>query len=59
MTVWPDSTALYVFSDRKVGVLRNGPVAAGRGGNYVLVSPKVVLNAAGAREKSLLFPATT
>ena len=48
VTVWPDSTALYVFSDRKVGVLRNG--------NYVLVSPKVVLNAAGAREKSLLFP---
>ncbi len=24
VTVWPDSTALYVFSDRKVGVLRNG-----------------------------------
>ena len=56
VTVWPDSTVLYVFSDRKVGILRNGPVAAGRDGAYVLVSPKVVLNAAGAREKSLLFP---
>jgi sarcosine oxidase subunit alpha len=48
VTVWPDSTVLYVFSDRKVGVLRDGA--------YVLVAPKVVLNAAGAREKSLVFP---
>jgi len=48
VTVWPDSTVLYVYSDRKVGVLRNGA--------YVLVNPKVVLNAAGAREKSLVFP---
>ena len=48
VTVWPDSTVLYVYSDRKVGVLRNGA--------YQLVVPKVVLNAAGAREKSLVFP---
>jgi sarcosine oxidase subunit alpha len=48
VTVWPDSTVLYVYSDRKVGVLRDN--------RYVLVSPKVVLNAAGAREKSLVFP---
>jgi sarcosine oxidase subunit alpha len=48
VTVWPDSTVLYVYSDRKVGVLRDGA--------YALVSPKVVLNAAGAREKSLVFP---
>ena len=48
VTVWPDSTALYVYSDRKVGILRDG--------SYVLVSPRVVLNAAGAREKSLVFP---
>jgi thioredoxin reductase/Fe-S-cluster-containing hydrogenase component 2 len=48
VTVWPDSTVLYVFSDRKVGILRAGA--------YVLVAPKVVLNAAGAREKSLVFP---
>ncbi|HEX7502594.1 MAG TPA: FAD-dependent oxidoreductase, partial [Acidobacteriota bacterium] len=48
VTVWPDSTVLYVFSDRKVGILRNGA--------YVLVAPKAVLNAAGAREKALVFP---
>ncbi len=48
VTVWPDSTVLYVYSDRKVGVLREG--------RYVLVRPRVVLNAAGAREKSLVFP---
>ncbi len=48
VTVWPDSTVLYVFSDRKVGVLRDGA--------YVLVTPRVVLNAAGAREKFLVFP---
>jgi thioredoxin reductase/Fe-S-cluster-containing hydrogenase component 2/bacterioferritin-associated ferredoxin len=48
VTVWPDSTVLYVYSDRKVGVLREG--------SYRLVVPKVVLNAAGAREKSLVFP---
>ena len=48
VTVWPDSTVLYVYSDRKVGILRHG--------SYALVAPKVVLNAAGAREKSLVFP---
>ncbi len=48
VTVWPDSTVLYVYSDRKVGILRDG--------KYALVSPKVILNAAGAREKSLVFP---
>ncbi|MDD8013599.1 MAG: 2Fe-2S iron-sulfur cluster-binding protein [Acidobacteriota bacterium] len=48
VTVWPDSTVLYVYSDRKVGILRDG--------KYILVSPKVILNAAGAREKSLVFP---
>jgi sarcosine oxidase subunit alpha len=48
VTVWADSTVLYVYSDRKVGILRDG--------SYVLVAPRVVLNAAGAREKSLVFP---
>ncbi len=48
VTVWPDSTVLYVYSDRKVGILRNG--------KYHLVTPRVILNAAGAREKSLVFP---
>ena len=50
--VWLDSTVLYVFGDRKVGIVRNGR-------DYRLVSPKVVLNAAGAREKSLAFPGNT
>ena len=48
VTVWPDSTVLYVYSDGKAGILRDG--------KYALVSPKVILNAAGAREKSLVFP---
>ena len=50
--IWLDSTAMYVFSDKKVGVLTQG-----RG--YRIVEPKVVLVAAGAREKSLAFPGNT
>ena len=50
-TVWTDSTALYVFSDKKVGVLKNN--------SYILIKPKIVLNAAGAREKMLVFPGNT
>jgi NADPH-dependent 2,4-dienoyl-CoA reductase/sulfur reductase-like enzyme len=50
--VWLSSIALYVFSDRKVGILRNGK-------SYAIVKPKIVLNAAGAREKSLVFPGNT
>jgi NADPH-dependent 2,4-dienoyl-CoA reductase/sulfur reductase-like enzyme/Pyruvate/2-oxoacid:ferredoxin oxidoreductase delta subunit/bacterioferritin-associated ferredoxin len=46
--VWLNSTVVFVFSDRKVGVLRDGA--------YRLVRPRVVLNAAGAREKYLQFP---
>ena len=46
--VWLNSTAVFVFNDRKVGVLA--------GGVYRLVVPKVILNAAGAREKYLQFP---
>jgi len=49
--VWHNSTALYVFSDKKVGVLR--------GNQYHLVIPKIILNAAGAREKSIAFPGNT
>jgi len=48
---WTNSTALFVFSDKKVGILRDD--------NYVLVKPKVILNAAGAREKMLSFPGNT
>ncbi|WP_457552646.1 FAD-dependent oxidoreductase [Desulfobacula sp.] len=47
INVWKNSTALYVFDDKKVGILKNGV--------YKIVSPKVILNAAGAREKFLRF----
>ncbi|MCL4560231.1 MAG: FAD-dependent oxidoreductase [Chloroflexi bacterium] len=46
--VWLNSTALAVFSDRKVGILRDGS-------QYVLVKPEALLVASGAREKSLAF----
>ncbi len=45
--VWKNSTALYVFNDKKVGVLKEGV--------YKIITPKVILNAAGAREKFLRF----
>ncbi len=45
--VWKKSTALYVFDDKKVGVLKDGV--------YKIVTPRVILNAAGAREKFLRF----
>jgi NADPH-dependent 2,4-dienoyl-CoA reductase/sulfur reductase-like enzyme/Fe-S-cluster-containing hydrogenase component 2/bacterioferritin-associated ferredoxin len=45
--VWKNSTALYVFDDQKTGILRDGV--------YKIVTPKVILNAAGAREKFLRF----
>lgn len=44
---WLNSTALFVFSDKKVGVLKDGV--------YKLVIPQRILNAAGAREKFLRF----
>ncbi len=49
--VWLDSTALAVFSDGLVGVLR--------GATYSLVKPRVLLVATGAREKSLVFKGNT
>jgi len=45
--VWLNSTAIYVFSDQKVGILKDGV--------YKIVTPKRILNAAGAREKFLRF----
>ncbi|HNQ44058.1 MAG TPA: FAD-dependent oxidoreductase, partial [Candidatus Cloacimonadota bacterium] len=48
VTTWLNSTALFVFSDRKVGVLKDGV--------YKLIAPQRILNAAGAREKFLRFP---
>jgi len=47
ITVWKDSIALYVFKDKKVGILKKAI--------YKLVTPKIILNAAGAREKFLRF----
>ncbi len=50
--IWLNTTALAVFSDGKVGILRDGA-------SYVLVTPQVLLVAAGAREKSLAFAGNT
>ena len=50
--IWLNSTALAVFSDGNVGVLRDGA-------QYVLIRPEVLLVAAGAREKSLAFAGNT
>ena len=49
--VWTRSTALAVFSDKRVGILR--------GSRYVLVEPEVLLVATGAREKALVFNGNT
>ena len=45
--VWVNSITLYVYKDKKVGILNNDI--------YKLVKPKIILNAAGAREKFLRF----
>lgn len=50
--VWLQSTALAVYSDHKVGILKEGR-------EYVLIKPKILLVACGAREKSLAFPGNT
>lgn len=50
--VWLHSTALAVFSDKKVGVLKDG-------NEYVLVIPQVILVATGARERFLAFRGNT
>ncbi len=52
--VWLNSTALAVFSDGKVGILRQGETT-----DYVLVKPQILLVATGAREKSLVFKGNT
>ena len=50
--VWLGSTALAVFGDGWVGVLRPGE-------RYVLVRPDVLVVATGARERSLTFHGNT
>ncbi|MGB8253276.1 MAG: FAD-dependent oxidoreductase, partial [Anaerolineaceae bacterium] len=52
ISVWLKSTALAVFSDQKVGILKEGS-------EYVLVKPEILFVAAGAREKSLAFTGNT
>jgi len=52
LRVWLQSTALAVFSDKKVGVLVEGK-------RYVNVMPEVLLVTSGAREKNLAFPGNT
>ncbi|MDM7914346.1 MAG: FAD-dependent oxidoreductase, partial [Candidatus Eisenbacteria bacterium] len=49
--IWLNSTGLAVFSDRRVGILREG--------RYVIVQPQILLVATGARERSLVFPGNT
>lgn len=50
--IWTQSTCLAVYSDKKVGVLKNGR-------KYVLINPNVLLVATGAREKFLAFKGNT
>lgn len=49
--IWLNSTAVGVFSDHIVGVVKNG--------TYRLIRPKKLLTATGAREKMLSFPGNT
>jgi NADPH-dependent 2,4-dienoyl-CoA reductase/sulfur reductase-like enzyme/Fe-S-cluster-containing hydrogenase component 2/bacterioferritin-associated ferredoxin len=49
--VWLDTTAVAVFSDRIVGVVRAG--------RYVTIQPAKLMVATGAREKMLSFPGNT
>jgi len=50
--IWLESTCLAVFSDKIVGILRNGE-------KYHLVRPQILLVATGAREKYLAFKGNT
>ncbi|MEW5826163.1 MAG: 2Fe-2S iron-sulfur cluster-binding protein [Candidatus Bipolaricaulota bacterium] len=51
VTVWLEATALAVYSDGWVGILRQG--------RYELVRPRLLIAATGAREKSLAFSGNT
>jgi len=50
--VWLNSICLAVFSDGFVGILKDNI-------EYVLIKPKYLLIATGAREKMLVFPGNT
>ncbi|MEW5950985.1 MAG: 2Fe-2S iron-sulfur cluster-binding protein [Elusimicrobiota bacterium] len=49
--MWNNSVCAGVFSDKKIGVVKDGV--------YYLIKPKVFVVAAGAREKTLMFPGNT
>ena len=49
--MWHSTTAVGVFSDKKVGVVRHG--------RYFLIEPEVMLIATGARERQIPFPGHT
>jgi NADPH-dependent 2,4-dienoyl-CoA reductase/sulfur reductase-like enzyme/Fe-S-cluster-containing hydrogenase component 2/bacterioferritin-associated ferredoxin len=49
--VWLNTTAVAVFADRVVGVVRDG--------RYLTVKPAKLMAATGAREKMLSFPGNT
>ncbi|MFW9990621.1 MAG: FAD-dependent oxidoreductase [Candidatus Odinarchaeota archaeon] len=51
--IWLNSTAIAVFSDQKVGILKSSS------NEYILVKPEKLLVATGAREKNLVFPGNT
>jgi sarcosine oxidase, subunit alpha len=50
--IWTNSTAIAVFSDQRVGILKNGD-------KYVMVEPDHLLISCGAREKFLSFKGNT
>ncbi len=50
--IWLNSVCLAVFSDGLVGILKNNK-------EYVLIKPKFLFIATGAREKQLVFPGNT
>jgi len=49
--IWYNSSVIYVFKDKKVGVQKDGV--------YKLIIPKLIINATGAREKFLSFKGNT
>lgn len=52
VTVWTNATSVAIYEEKTVGVFRNNS-------SYQLVKPKILLVAAGAREKTLAFPGNT
>jgi len=50
--IWVNSIVIAIFSDGLVGIIKNMD-------EYILVNPKYLLIATGAREKMLVFPGNT